>query len=466
MKAWEKFLDQQEAELGQEAVDKWLRSLKILQYDACNLYLQAKDSFHALWFEEHIRQKVSKALLNNNNKRIRVHLNIANPDASKGQKPKSRSKGAAPSTRPSLPPFELSFDQLDPYCTFEHFIVNEGDLLPYKLLCNTAGIDSETRLPSPLKPELGTFNPIYLHGLPGSGKTHLLMAAANTLRNHNLNVLYARAETFTQHVVSAIRAGEMNIFRQAYRNSDVLIIDDLDVFSRKTATQEEFFHTFNTLHLAGKQILLSASCTPSELQMIEPRLISRFEWGIVLSLTALDGELIGAMLEKKAAALNFPLHPKVSQFLLQTFKRGSKAVTKALQALILRCRLQEATEGIASKQLTIPQTRYLLKDLIEEEEKALLTPEKIIQHTADYFGIRCEDIQGDSQTRDRVLPRQLAMYFCRSLLKIPFIKIGTLFSRDHSTVMSSVNNIQKSLENNVPEICAPYHALTKKMAPQ
>lgn len=461
MKFWENFLAQQETELGVETVHKWLRPLKILRFDACNLFLEAKDSFQALWFEEHIRPKVLTRLYNNNNKRIKVHLSVANADAGKVQKP--RSKKTVEVQPPPPPRFLLSFDPLDPYCTFEHFILSEANTLPHKLLCKLAGLEPETGLPNNAPLELATFNPIYLHGPGGTGKTHLLMATAHALRNRGLNVIYARSETFTEHVVSAIRAGEMNIFRQAYRNIDVLVLDDVHVFSRKGATQEELFHTFNTLHVAGKQIILSAECAPSELQMIEPRLVSRFEWGIVLPLELLSKESIALLLEKKAEALNFPMHSKVSEFMLETFSSGPKSLNRALQALILRCHLKEAEDGITSKQITVAHARNLLKDIILEEEQSALTPAKVVQLVAEYFGIRSEDILGKAQTRDSVLPRQYAMFFCRNRLKMPYMKIGALFEKDHSTVMSSVKVIQKGIDASDPEVCGPHAALLKKL---
>lgn len=455
MKLWENFLVQQEAELGCETVAKWLHPLKILRYDACNIYLEAKNTFQVVWFEEHIRSKLLN-FVNNNNKRIKVHLSLAKNAGPQPLKAKKNKSAVQP------PQFQLTFEELDPYCTFDHFIPTENNLLAYKLLCKTAGFDTEKRrLTHGL--ELSFFNPIYLHGPTGTGKTHLLMALAHALSTQGFKVIYSRAETFTHHVVGAIRAGEMNIFRQAYRNSDVLILDDVHLFSGKGATQEELFHTFNTLHLANKQIILSAHCPPSELQKIEPRLVSRFEWGLVLPLSPLPLDALLAMLTAKAQALNFPLHPKVSEFLLSTFTRGPKAINKALQALILRCHLKEASEGILTKQLTVPQARHLLQDLILEEEKAMLTPEKLIQTVAEHFGIRSDDILGKVQTRDFVLPRQFAMYFCRSLLKIPFVKIGAIFAKDHSTVMSSVKNIQKGIDQDDPDVRPVFNLLEKQL---
>lgn len=450
MQAWEQFLQQQENELGPETVQKWLRTLKIQRFDACNLYLEAKDSFQALWFEEHMRGKAQARLINGNNKRIKIHLSIAN--ATSGTK-KNRYQAKGSKEAKSIQ-FQLNFDELDPLCLFQHFVVSQENQLTHKLLCELAGLSSTVKSP------LGTFNPIYLYGPTGSGKTHLLMSLAQSFRAQGYKSLYVRAELFTDHVVTAIRAGEMSIFRQAYRNADILLIDDVHVFSRKGATQEEFFHTFNTLHLQGKQIILSANCAPQELQLIEPRLVSRFEWGIVLPLKPLQAEEIKTMLQAKAQALHFSLPTKIIDFLVETFTSNPKALIKALEALVLRLHLDAHN---SAQHLSVPATKTLLSDLLAEEQKSALTPPKIIQVIAEYYGIRTEDILGKSQTRECALPRQIAMHLCREKLKMPFMKIGDLFSRDHSTVMASVKHIQKSLEEDHRDIAGAWHAIIKKL---
>lgn len=455
MLAWEKFIESQTAELGHDTVQKWLKPLRILKFDACNLYLEADDAFQVIWFEEHIRPKLPTQLLNNNRKRIKIHLNVANSPA----KIKSRPSKNKVRQAEEPPDFVLSFDEPDPLCTFSNFVISEANLLTYKVLAQLSWIEKNDPSAPPLVEEL---NPIYLYGCEGSGKSHMLMAAAQTLRAQGRHVIYSRAQTFTDHVVSAIRAGEMSLFRQAYRNSDVLIIDDLHVFSRKGATQEEFFHTFNTLHMAGKQMILGANCPPGELQYIEPRLISRFEWGIVLSLELPSRKEAAEILKAKAEALQYALPQKVMDFLLDSFA-STKSLEKALKALILRSHLNGSSNKVASAQLTVPMARQLLSDLLLEEEKSALTPSRIIQGVSEFFGIRPEDVLGKAQTRDCVLPRQISMYLCRHQLKMPYMKIGELFEKDHSTVMSSAKLIQKGIDSDDKEIAAAYRAILKKL---
>lgn len=464
MQAWEKFLSLQSAELGDETVDKWLRTLKILRFDACNIYLQANDTFQVTWFEEHIRAKARASLRNNNNKCIKVHLSVNSHHEPQTEKTKKNSKKAKTKENVTEPPkFGIPFDDLDPLCTFENYIGSDTNPVPHKLLYQIVGYRENAKTLSPMKNELALFNPIYLCGTSGTGKTHLLMATAQALRTHGLSVIYVRAETFTEHVISAIRAGEMSLFRNSYRNIDVLLIDDVHLFAKKWATQEEFFHTFNTLHLGGKQVILSANCLPGELQFIEPRLISRFEWGIVLPLEVNVKTDIIKILHAKAKALQFEIPAKLAEFLVDTFPSSTKAVTRALEALILRTHLSESGGQLSPTQLTIPFVQKQLADLIQEEQKSAVNPTKIIKHVSEFFGILPEDVVGKAQSRDCVLPRQIAMYLCRAELKMPFTKIGDIFAKDHSTVMSSVKLIQKGLDNNESDLITPWHTILKKL---
>lgn len=451
MQAWEEFVKYLEEEMGSDTIQKWVRPLKVLKYDACNIYLEAKDSFQAMWFEEHVRPKAQTKLLNNNKKRIKINLTFgAAPPVQRKRSPPSKTEVSA-----AGPKFSLLFDNIDVHCSFDNYSLTENHQIPWKLLSDLA------RSPRDPTIGLGVFNPIYLHGAPGTGKTHLLMAAAEALKAHKVKTLYVRAETFTEHVISAIRAGEMSVFRQAYRNIDVLIVDNVQFFSRKGATQEEFFHTFNTLHIAGKQIILSANCSPAELQLIEPRLVSRFEWGIVLPLEPYTKEELKLILDKKAHALEFKLHPKINEFLIDTFKSNPHSLMKALKALILRSHLnqQEGRPALFSVQ----SARNILSDLIAEENKKTVSIDKILQTVSEHYGVRKDDILGTAQSREFVLPRQIAMHLCRTELKLPFMKIGDHFSKDHSTVMASVKLIQKSLEQNNLDTIHSLDAIRKKL---
>lgn len=403
MKAWEKFVSSLSQELGSSVTDRWLKPLRVVRFDAGNLFLEADDPMQITWFEEHVRPRLKRGFFNENHRPIKVHL------------------GSLKQTnhKPPINP-NLSFvsDPLDPFCTLENFRVTPENRMIYKLLTEWAGAGSSV------------FNPIFLYGPKGSGKTHLLMSAALIAERWNKKWFFVSADTFTEHVVQAIRSSRIQEFRAVYRELDVLIIDNIDHLSNRTATQEEFFHTFNALHSQGKLIILSSSLPPSKLKEIEFRLISRFEWGLPIGMEKADPKKV---LEAKAHAWKLSLTDELSHFLLEQFK---DPIT-SLQALGLRTGTNIPSKAAAEQ---------ILADLIRKEQANSLTPEKILKSLAAHFGITADDILGKGQAKEFAFPRQIGMYLCRKKLKLPYQKIGALFGRDHSTVMASVKQIQQGIE--------------------
>ena len=440
MKAWQLFLKNQEKILGAQTVKKWLSSLKIMRFDAGNLYLEAKDTFQAHWFEEHIRPKIATQLLSENNRPILVHLSVAALNETPEEK-------KPPKKNFIIHPLRLEGEKPNEQQKLENFIVTPDNEIVIKLLEQVVERKADP-----------SFNPIFLYGPPGSGKTHLLNAVAFRLKKLGFKTLYVSANTFTEHVVEAIRSGQMQQFRQAYRHSDVLIIDDVQVFSNKASTQEEFFHTFNTLHVDGRPIILSGSHPPNELVGVEPRLVSRFEWGISLPLHPLKKAELRHLLERRAAELEIRLTEKTAIFLLETFFQSTKSLIKAIDAIALRLHINAKTGYTPS----VEELRKLLADLIQKEMEALITPEIVIKTVAEHFGILVDDILGKSQSRECVLPRQIAMSLCRHQLDMPFTRIGSLFQRDHSTVMSAIKQAAKQQEEN-PDLSSAVNMLTKQL---
>ncbi|MCC6127681.1 MAG: ATP-binding protein [Chlamydiae bacterium] len=413
--------------LGVPIVDEWIRSLRVVSFDAANLYLEADNSFQIHWFEEHIRPRLKNTFVNNNLRPIAVHIKLASFEA--------------PSKKTSYPQkntCQIHPDPLEEDFTFKGFLPSENNLIAHGLFQQLA----DGTLP------LATFNPLLIYGPKGSGKTHLLTAIAHALQLHK-KVFFVKTETFTEHVVQSIRSGSMQAFRQLYREIEVLIVDDVHLLARKNATQEEFFHTFNTLHTSGLQIFLSANAPPSQLTDIEPRLISRFEWGLSAALG--PPKNIREILELKARLWKLSISSPIFEFILQEIP--SKPID-ALQALALRA---------GQNRIDFPGAKNLLKDFVLREKQEMLTAEQIIQAVAKHFGIRPEDLLGKSQAREFVLPRQLAMYSCREQLKMAFQAIGKLFGRDHSTVMASVKQIQKGIEENKQDLTEAMRSLCKEL---
>ena len=408
MQAWDAFLCDLEQKMGKETVDRWLRTLHVEKFDACNLFLNAQHSFQIAWFEEHVRTIAESTFVNNNSHPIQIHL-IPHQKVKK----KKRHHEELPIN------LQITSDAIDPQMSFSNFIFDEQ---------NALSVDFFKQLTP------GIYNPLFLYGPAGVGKTHLLMAVAKNLQQENLSVFYVHAETFTEHVVKAIRTPQMRTFRSIYRNQDVLSIDDVHHFARKTATQEELFHTFNTLHQSGKQIILASHLPPNRIEEIEPRLTSRFEWGIVLQLHSLSQKKMREVLYKRADVYQFPLSDVIITFLTESFE-SPKSMMRAFEALMMRHQ--------SSTPITLEEVKRLLQDLLDVEKKSLLTPEKILQSVSAHFGINVEDILSKSQSKECSTPRKMAMYFCRKKLNLPYLTIGRLFKRDHSTVMSSIKQIQQ-----------------------
>lgn len=428
MRAWDQYLKKLDSELGKATVNRWLRSLKVLHFDAANLHLEASDTFHAQWFSEYASARANEEFKNENNRKIKIHLSIA-------QKPPAIKKEQDKNTKTPFPIFSL--DPIDSDSTFEHLVELSQNKIVYKLLKDV----TKHKIKEP-----PNYNPIYLFGPEGVGKTHLLQALYQRLKKNDVKVQYVKLPTFTQNMVSAIKSGKMPEFRRFYRNCDVLLIDDIHHLANKATTQEEFFHTFNTLHIEGKQIILSSHLSPQEIKDVEPRLISRFEWGIVMPLKGPTSTQLKQILQKKCDEVSFALSSSAKDFLVEKFSKSPKVLSRALSALILRAHLKMPQgKQIEPNQLDSKIITQLLADLIDKEVQSSITADLIVQRIAQYFGVEIEDILGKSQSREYVLPRQISMFFCREELKLPYMKIGRIFSRDHSTVMSSIKQVKKNI---------------------
>jgi chromosomal replication initiator protein len=396
MRQWESFLQEQEAVFGKKTIEQWIKPLKVVDFDAANLYLEGSDTFQLRWFEEHFRPQIQQYFRNKNGKPIKVHLSSPETILKK---------------KKWIPVLNLEPDDIIKSHNFENFFSGKTNSLNLTLLRTAI--------------EKKEFNPIYVQGPKESGKTHLLMSCAQYCKE---NCFYVTADTLTNHVVAAIRSGEMKKLRQIYRSKEMLLIDDIDKLMDRSATQEEFFHTFNALYGTGKQIIIAGPVAPTKLQGIEPRLTSRFEWGLILPFQPLNVQ------ERKSLVQAFaPTIPEE----IQNF------IAKELSSIKL---LQSAIDIILANKinsLTIGQKA--IEVLLEEQRKKIISSEKIVEIVAQFFEICTSDVLGRSQAQECSLPRHIVMYICRAYLYLSFVKIGKIFSRDHSTVMACVKNIEKKI---------------------
>jgi chromosomal replication initiator protein len=285
------------------------------------------------------------------------------------------------------------------------------------------------------------YNPLLVYGESGLGKTHLLHAIGHYVRSlyTGAKVRYVSSEEFTNEFINAIRDDRQDRFKRRYRDVDVLLIDDIQFLEGKTQTQEEFFHTFNTLHNANKQIVLTSDRAPKRLEALEDRLRNRFEWGLITDVQPPDLETRIAILRKKAAMDRLTAPPDVLEFIASKIQTNIRELEGALIRVT-------AFANLNRQEVDMTLAEIVLKDLIPEGGEPEITPGLIIAQTAAYFGVSIEDLTGPSRGRHLVMARQIGMYLCRELTDLSLPKIGAEFgNRDHTTVMYADRKIRQLL---------------------
>ena len=287
------------------------------------------------------------------------------------------------------------------------------------------------------------YNPLFLYGGVGLGKTHLMHAIGNEIlkNNKNANVLYVTSEEFNNNLIYGIKEGKMENFRNKYRNTDVLLIDDIQFLAGRDRNQEEFFHTFNTLHEAGKQIILSSDRPPKDIQPLEDRLRTRFEWGLIADISNPDYETRMAILQKKAQTDNIIIDNEILSNIATKINTNIRELEGALNKLV-------ALSILKNMPFSIALSEEAIADVVHSQNK-VLSIEYIQDVVAKYFNISVADLKGSRRSSDVVFPRQIAMYLCKSVAQISYPKIGNAFGkRDHSTVMHACEKIESEINQN------------------
>ena len=289
------------------------------------------------------------------------------------------------------------------------------------------------------------YNPLFIYGEAGLGKTHLMHSIAHFILSQDpgKKVIYVTSESFTNELIEAIRNGNntaITSFREKYRNVDVLLIDDIQFIIGKESTQEEFFHTFNELHGNKKQIIISSDKPPKEIETLEARLRSRFEWGILADISAPDYETRMAILHKKEEMDGYNIDNAVIQYIATNIKSNIRELEGALNKLV-------ALSNLENKEITVDLAENALKDIISPDQKREVTPQLIIDTVAEHFHISPSDIASNKRNSEIVVPRQIVMYLCRNMLDIPLKQVGSFVGkRDHSTVIHGINKIEEELK--------------------
>jgi chromosomal replication initiator protein len=281
-----------------------------------------------------------------------------------------------------------------------------------------------------------TYNPLYIYGGVGLGKTHLMCAIGHRVKeqNRHLRLCYITAEKFMNELINAIRYNQTMTFREKYRSIDVLLIDDIQFMAGKVQTQEEFFHTFNALYEGQKQIVISSDCPPREIPTLEERLHSRFEWGLIADIQPPDLETKVAILRKKAETENLNLPDNVALFIANKIRSNIRELEGSLVRLT-------ALSSLRGEPINISLAQEALKNLVEDQERSI-TIEGIQKVVAEYYGLRVADLKSKSNARNIALPRQVAMYLCKTLTKASLPEVGREFGgKHHTTVLHSINKI-------------------------
>ena len=417
---WNQVLKSLENEISTIPFETWFKVLKPVEITENEFVLQTPTTQHAEGLKRYMPiLKYSIKIVTRKYYKIRIQLE--NDDGIDIEITKKK---------PSNEYIDVK-NNLIPRYVFENFVMGSSNQIAYAASLAVAE--------SP-----GTaYNPLFLYGGVGLGKTHLMHSIAHYMldQNPNARVLYASSEKFTNEFITAIREKKQDEFKEKYRNIDALLIDDVQFLAKKESTQEEFFHTFNQLWELNKQIILSSDKPPSELKILEERLRSRFSWGLIADIQQPDFETRTAILEKKAEIDGIELPKEVYQFIAKTIVSNIRELEGALTRVA-------AYTKLANMNITPELVDEALKDFMYSSKNKKITIDIIQSVTADYFNIKTDDILSSKRSKNIVYPRQIAMYLCRKMLDTPLVKVGESFGgRDHTTVMHSCEKIAEDIKN-------------------
>ena len=326
-----------------------------------------------------------------------------------------------PTVGSTMPPFKFEY-------TFDNFIVGNSNKFAHAACIAVANHPATD------------YNPLFIYGPSGLGKTHLLYAITNEFkRKHpDIKVIYIKGEDFTNQMIECMAHRTMNEFRDKYRSCDILMIDDIQFIAGKISTQEEFFHTFNALHEDGKQIILTSDKPPRDIQTLEDRLKTRFEWGLIADIQPPDPELRVAIIKKKADQIGIKISDEVLEFLAENLRSNIRQIEGAVRKL-------SAMSFVYGKVITMETARGCIDELLGGAEPVNVTVDKIFTAVYKKYGIKKEDIIGERRTKDIAQARHIAIYLIREITDMSFPGIGKILNRNHTTIISSIDTVEKKI---------------------
>ncbi|OGE75737.1 MAG: hypothetical protein A3C85_04540 [Candidatus Doudnabacteria bacterium RIFCSPHIGHO2_02_FULL_48_21] len=425
---WQAVLGNLELTLSKANFTTWFKNTTILEQAGNKIIVGVPNTFTKEWLHNKYHQDILKAIRTINPEIKTVEYQITSAFSVKAP-PKTAEPSAPIVSATTANPYQKSYiinSGLNPKYGFESFIVGSNNELA------AAAAQAVTKNPGK------AYNPLFIYGGVGLGKTHLMQAIGNALLKSGeaKRVLYVTTEKFTNEFIQSVRDNKSEGFKNLYRSMDVLLIDDIQFLAGKEQTQEEFFHTFNALHQSNKQIVLSSDRLPKEIPAIEERLVSRFEWGMIADVQPPDFETRLAILRSKAQERGYDVDPDVLEYIAQTIETNIRELEGSLNRLMVFCQLNNT-------QPTLDKIKDVLSNIIFSPKKRLVSPKNIMAVVADFYNVSIDDLIKQSRKKEYVMPRQISMYIIRKELETSLPMIGEIFGgRDHTTVIHAIDKIQ------------------------
>ena len=421
---WNQALSLVSEKISQKAFDIWLKPLMLLDMDESQLQLEVPNKFFKDWIEENYLSLIKEVLLAKTGRHYSIRLKLRETN----EEPVEKAREPSKSEVYRFVRQAIKEDGLNPNYTFDAFVVGSCNQFAHAAALSVANLPARN------------YNPFFIYGGVGLGKTHLVNAIGNhiTQMDPTTKVSYISSERFTNELINSLRYEKMTDFRNKYRNKDILLIDDIQFLGGKERTQEEFFHTFNALYDSHKQIVITSDKLPKEIPGLEERLRSRIAWGLIADIQPPDIETKVAILCKKAELYNVSLTNEVGLFLASQLGSNIRELEGALTRL-------RAYASLTGSEINVSLAKETLRDLLSDRQR-LISIENIQKAVALFYNISVSDLKSSKKLKIYSFPRQVSMYLCRMMTKSSFPEIGAKFGgKDHSTVIHAFRQIEKKV---------------------
>ena len=423
MNTWDQVLARVETKVNRHSFYTWFKPTSFIAEDGVSISVRVPNTLFKEWLTKHYAGVIAEALGEVKRGQLTIHF-LADAQADPSGIPLGSEEVAVLQQAPSAPLPQVTNVGLNPRYTFDSFIVGSSNQFA------NAACRAVAEAPS------RSYNPLFIYGGVGLGKTHLMHAVGHYVLQHDrqLKLTYISSERFMNEMINALRYDRVLDFRERYRSVDVLLVDDIQFLAGKEGTQTEFFHTFNALYDSQKQIVLSSDCPPHEIPALEERLRSRFEWGLIADIGSPDFETKVAILKKKAEAEAVPLQDDVAIYIAGRIKSNIRELEGSLIRLV-------AYASLTGQEITLPLAQEVLRNILDEEKA--VTIETIQKHVADYYKLKLVELKSRNNSKSVAMPRQIAMYLCKQLTHASLPEIGRSFGgKHHSTVIHSIRKIE------------------------